>query len=90
MQSSPWPKLLFVWLVETSGVKDQHGTGLEFAGARLKQAGPVLPYPGLDRSQQDLLFLIQLAFQSTEHLCSRSCLAPWEALHSVLMLGNVS
>ena len=68
MQSSQCPKLLFVWLVETSGVKDQNGMGLELAGAGLKQAGPVLSYPGLNRSQQDLLCLIQLAFQGAEHL----------------------
>ncbi|KAJ7403299.1 hypothetical protein BTVI_78425 [Pitangus sulphuratus] len=48
---------------EMSGVKDQKGTGLKLAGAGLKQAGSIQPYPGLNRSQQDFLCLIQLAFQ---------------------------
>lgn len=87
MQSSQCPELLFVWLVETSGVKDRNGTGLELAGAGLKQAGPALAHPGLNRSQQDSLCLIQLAFQSTEHLCS--C-GPWEMLHGVSLLGDVA
>lgn len=38
----------------------------------------------------DLLCLIQLPFQSTEHLCSCSCFGPWEMLQSVRLLGDVS
>lgn len=90
MESLQGPKFLFVWLVKTSGVKDRNGTGLDLARSGLKQAGTVLSYPGLDRPQQDLLCLIQLAFRSTEHLCSHSCLGPWETLHGVSLLGDVS
>lgn len=90
MQSSPWPRLLFIQLVETSGVKDQNGMSLELAGAGLKQPRPVLPYPDLNRSQQNLLCCIQLAFQSTEHLCPCSCLGAQETLHGVSFFGDVS
>ncbi|KAJ7407743.1 hypothetical protein WISP_125034 [Willisornis vidua] len=57
---------------ETSGVKDQKETSLKLVGAGLKKAGSILSYPGLNRSQQDLLCLIQLAFQSTK------CAGMWD------------
>lgn len=59
-------------------------------GYGVKPAGPVLSHLGLDRSQQDLFCLIQLAFQGTEYLCSHSCLGPWELLRAVAFLGDVS
>lgn len=74
-------------MVETSGINDKSGTGV---GACWGWFEAIRTCCVLSRSQQDLLCLIQLAFQSTEHLCSCSCLGPWEMLHGAVLLGDVS